>query len=288
MSIFTTDKFVPGQSFDMKDVLIQTTPVKTPFSTLLLNKTVKANAVNMEWIEEAINENAAVTLGEGADAPDRVDDTLAPLSNYCELIGATASVSNTAQNSSAIGVSDLLAKDVANKTKAIKLKIEDRLINGVKGFTAATKTYTTAGILNQIHADNKVSHTEFTEDKFLETIEKIYNAGASANMTCFLPAKMKLKLNGFTNFQHFAKDKMAGVDVDVYVTPYGNVTFVLTEKITDKLFITNPDYLELGELIPFHAQVEPVSGSKQSIYLEWQGGLKLLNAKAASSFEITS
>jgi hypothetical protein len=105
-------------------------------------------------------------------------------------------------------------------------------------------------------------------------------------MVCFLPARMKLELNGFTNFQHFAKDKMAGVDVDVYVSPFGNVTFVLTEKIKDKLFIVNPDYLELGELIPFHAQVEPVSGSKQSIYLEWQGGLKLLNAKAAASFSI--
>lgn len=286
MSLFTSDKFLTNQNLDLKEVLIQTTPIKTPFTTLLLGKTVKAEAVTMNWIEEAINENAVQTMAEGGDAPDRVDDTLSPMSNHCELLGATASVTNTAQNSNAVGFNDLLAKDVNNKTKAIKLSIENRLINGTKSYTSATKIYTTDGILAQINSANKVTHTSFTEAKFLETIATLYDAGASDNMICFLPASMKLLLNGFTQFQHFAKDNMAGVDVDRYVTPYGQARFILTEKINDKLFIVNPDYLELGELIPFHGQVEPVSGSKRSIYLEWQGGLKLLNSKAAASFEI--
>lgn len=115
--MFTSDKFVPGQSIDMKDVLIQTTPVLTPFTTLLLDKTVKAENVTLNWIEEAINESAAVTLGEGADAPAVVDDTLAPMTNYCELIGATATVSNTAQATTAKGISDLLAHEVVKKQK---------------------------------------------------------------------------------------------------------------------------------------------------------------------------
>ncbi|GGG16206.1 SU10 major capsid protein [Paenibacillus aceti] len=286
MNTFTTDNFVPGQNIDMKDVLIQTTPVKTPFTTLLLNKTVKATSPTMNWIEEAINEAAAVTLAESADAPDRVDDSLEPMSNFCELIGVTAAVSNTAQHSSAVGIGDLLAKDIANKTKAIKLAIEDRLINGVKGFESATKTYKTDGILEQINTANQVTNATFTETKFLETIEKMYNAGSGDNMLCYLPAQMKLKLNDFKNFQYFAKDSLAGVDVEEYVSPFGRVRFVLTEKITNKLFVVNPEYLELGILIPFHGQVEPVSGSKQSVYLETQFGLKLLNSKAAASFAI--
>lgn len=286
--MFTTDKFVAGQNIDLKDVLIQTTPVRTPFTTLLLGKTVKAEAVTMNWIEEAINENAVQTLGEGADAPNRVDDTLSPMSNYAELLGVTASVSNSAQASKAIGIGDLLAKDVANKTLALKLAIEDRLINGQKGFTSATKTYKTGGILEQINATNKVTNGTFTETKFLETIEKLYTAGANGEMVVFLPAQMKLKVNEFKNFQYFAKDKLAGVDVDVYTSAFGSVRFVLTEKIQNGLFIVNPSYLELGELIPVHGQVEPVSGSKQSIYIEWQGGLKLLNSKAAASFTISA
>jgi len=284
--MFTHDKFVEGQSYDLRKYLVEVTPIKTPFTNLLLGKSVKASNPVMNWITQEINENAAVTLPEGADAPNPVDDAATPFSNYTELIGATATVSNTAQYSSATGISNLLMTEVDRKSKALKLRIEDKLINGVKSYDSATKTYKTDGILAQIASDNKVTHTDFTEDKFLDTIEKLYDAGAGEDMVCYLPARMKLALNGFTQFQHFAKDKFAGVDVDVYVTPFGNVKFALTEKINNKLFIVNPGYLELGELIPFHAIVQPQSGSKQSIYLETQLGLKLLNPLAAASFAI--
>ena len=105
-------------------------------------KTVKAENATLNWIEEAINENAAVTLGEGADAPNPVDDTLTPCSNYCELVGATATVSNTAQATNAKGISDLLAHETVKKTKAMKIRMENILINGTKGYVSATKTFT--------------------------------------------------------------------------------------------------------------------------------------------------
>ncbi|WP_003545427.1 DUF5309 domain-containing protein [Desulfotomaculum nigrificans] len=284
--MFTSDKFVPGQSIDMKDVLIQTTPVLTPFTTLLLDKTVKAENVTLNWIEEAINESAAVTLGEGADAPAVVDDTLAPMTNYCELIGATATVSNTAQATTAKGISDLLAHEVVKKTKAMKMRMENILINGTKSYDATTKTYTTDGILAQIDPANQVTNTSFTKAKFEETVAKMYDAGVNDEMICFIPAQMKIALNGFNNVEFLARDMFQGFDTEKYVTPYGIITFVLSEKLQNKLFIVNPNYLELAELIPFHAVPQPVSGSKQSIYLETQFGLKLLNSKAAASFAI--
>lgn len=286
MSIFSTDKFVEGQSYDLRKYLVDVTPQKTPFTNLLLTKTVRADNPVVNWITVAINEDAAVTLAEGADAPTPADDTATPLSNYCELQGVTATVSNSAQYSSATGITDLLMTEVDRKTRSLKLKIENTLINGTKSYNSSTKTYTTDGILAQIHSGNKVTDAAFTETKFLDTIETIYNAGAGEDMVCFLPARMKLTLNGFHEFQWFAKDRMAGVDVDVYTSPFGNVNFALTEKITNKLFVVNPSYLELAELIPFHGIVQPVSGSKQSIYLETQYCLKLLNPKAAASFEI--
>src|SRR5690606_30944747 len=106
--MFTTEKFVEGQSYDLRKYLVDITPNKTPFTNLLLSKTVKADNPVMNWITVAINENAAVTMPEGGDAPNPVDDATTPLSNYCELIGATATVSNTAQYSSALGIADLL------------------------------------------------------------------------------------------------------------------------------------------------------------------------------------
>ncbi|MEA5023927.1 hypothetical protein SDC9_15175 [bioreactor metagenome] len=286
--MFTQDKFVTGQSIDMKDVLIQTTPILTPFTTLLLPKTVKAENATLNWIEEAINENAVVTMGEGGDAPSPVDDTLTPKSNYCQLVGATATVSNTAQYTNAKGISDLLAHEVVKKTKAMKIGMENILINGTKGYTSATKTYTTDGILAQINAANQVTNTTFTKAKFEEVVGKMYDAGVNDEMLCFIPASMKITLNGFNNVEFLARDMFLGFDTERYVTPYGIVTFVLSEKLNNKLFVVNPNYLELAELIPFHATPQPVSGSKQSIYLETQFGLKLLNSKAGASFAITA
>ncbi|OLS38337.1 hypothetical protein BTR22_05250 [Alkalihalophilus pseudofirmus] len=284
--MFTHDKFLEGQSVDLKDVLIQTTPIVTPFSTYLMNKAVRATAPSVSWIEESINLDSAVTQAEGGDAPAWIKDDAKMLDNYLEIFSATATVSNTAQASSATGVNDLLAKEVANKTKAIKMRIENQLINGAKGY--ANKTYSTGGILEQIHADHKLSGAEFNKETFEQLLGTLYHAGVNDNMTVFLPASMKSKVNTFEDVVFMARDKELGFDAELYSSVYGQVRFVLCEKVgANKLFVVNGDYLEMPTLIPFNGTKEPVSGSKQSIYLETQTGLKLLNQKAAASFEIT-
>ncbi len=285
--MFTVDDFVAGQVTDLKDVLINTTPVITPFSTLLLSKKVKASGPEVSWIEESINENSAKTIGEGGDAPNHEQDGAALLSNYLELFAATALVSNTSQASNAVGVSDLLAKDVAMKSQAIKLRIEEKCIHGIKSYVSTTKTWTTGGILEQVHTDNRVSGVALTPAKFEEMLEKMYNAGTNMNMICFLPARMKLDINGFAGVTFLAREKFLGFDADYYDSPFGQVSFVNTRKLTDSMFVVNPDYLEMPELIPFRATNEAVSGSKKSVYLETQVGIKLLNQKAAASFTIT-
>ena len=195
-------------------------------------------------------------------------------------------VSNTAQYSTATGIADLLNREVVKKMKSIKMRMEDKFINGTKSF--ANQTYTTAGILEQIDADNKVTSTSLTKAKFHDTAGKLYDAGVSDEMICFLPANMKAKINEFEDLTYMARDSFLGFDADVYATEFGDIRFVLCRNLVDKLFIVNPEYLELGVLIPFHATPENPSGSKQSIYLETQAGIKLLNPKAGASFEIQS
>ena len=102
---FTTENFVAGQSFDIKDTLILANPKVSAFSTFALSKTVPAKNPTVQWIEETINEASAVTMAEGGDNPTHVNDTAGLLDNYLELFGANAQVSNTAQASEAIGIS---------------------------------------------------------------------------------------------------------------------------------------------------------------------------------------
>ncbi|MGE7217147.1 SU10 major capsid protein [Priestia koreensis] len=283
--MFTSKDFAVGQNYDLKDVLVEVNKKQNPFVTFMMSKAKKATAPQVHWITEELGDSA-VTLAEGGDAPAFKKDTLAPRDNYLELFANTASVTNTAQYSSATGVSDLLAHEVDKKSKAIKRRIENKFLHGVKGYDAATQTYTTDGILNQIHADHRVV-SALTGESFEEMIGKLYDAGVSDNLLCFLPARMKKALNETGAVQFFARDKFLGFDIEEYITVFGTVRFALCEELgNNKMFVVNPDYLEMPILIPYHAQVEAVSGSKQSVFLETQAGINLLNDKAAASFQI--
>lgn len=271
---------------DMKDVLVEVNKKNNPFTTFLLSKTVKATAPIYSWTQEEIADSA-VTLAEGGDAPSYQKDAHKILQNYLEIFANTATVSNTAQASSHLGLSDLLAKEVDSKTKAIKRRIENKLIHGEGGFAGGV--YSTSGILEQTHVDHKLTGGAFDDVAFEGAVEKLYDAGVSDNMIAFLPASMKQKLVGSATIVHLAREKFMGFDADVYSSVFGTISFILTEEIgKNKMFIINPDYVELPTLIPFQGNVEPVSGSKQSVFLETQMGIALLNEKAAVSFEVTA
>lgn len=286
MALFTSKDFAVGQNYDLKDVLIEVNKKQNPFTTFLMSKSVKASAPQVHWITEEISDSA-VTLAEGGNAPEFQKDTLAPRDNYLELFANTATVTNTAQYSNAKGISDLLAHEVDKKSKAIKRRMENKFIHGTKGYDSATGTYTTDGVLAQINTDHKVTGAEITGDLFEEMISKLYDAGVSDNIIVFLPARLKKAINETGVVEHFAKDKFLGFDIDEYISVFGTVRFALAEGLgNNKMFAVNPDYLEMPTLIPFHAQVEAVSGSKQSVFMETQAGVNLLNDKAAASFEI--
>lgn len=272
---------------DMKDVFVEIGKKNNPWTTFLLSKAVKATAPLYGWVQESINDSA-VTMPEGGDAPAYVGDNKVPKQNFLELFGVQATVSNTAQASSIDGITDLLAKEVDSKTKSLKRRVEDKLLHGVGSYTTSTGTYNTAGILEQIDTTHKLTGAAFNDVEFEKMLEKLYDAGVSDNMVCFLPAAMKKELINSTSVVHLAREKWLEFDVDVYSTVFGTISFVLCEGLgTKTAFVVNPDYMELAVLIPVHGQVEPVSGSKQSIYIETQLGCVLLNERAASSFTVT-
>ncbi|WP_042346063.1 SU10 major capsid protein [Bacillus massiliigorillae] len=282
MTQFSSQDFVTGQNYDVKDVLIEVNKKQTPFTTFLLSKTSKATAPQVHWITEEIADSA-VSLAEGGDAPAFTKDTLKPLDNYLELFANTATVTNTAQYSTAKGISDLLAHEVEKKAQAIKRRMENKFIHGTKGYTAGT--YTTAGVLAQIDATNKVTGT--IADNLESVVEKLYDAGVSDNMLCFIPAKLKQELNKSETVTFLAREKFLGFDVEEYITAYGVVRFALCEALgNDTLFIINPDYVEMAELIPFHAEVQSANGSKQSVFLETQAGVQLLNPLAGAMLTV--
>lgn len=278
---------VEDKVVQLRDILVEVNKKQNPFTTFLLSKEVRATAPVYSFLQEEIADSA-VTLAEGGDAPKYTKDERKLKQIYLEIFANTATVSNTAQYSSHQAISDLLSKEVDSKTKAIKRRVENKLITGTGSYDASTGTYHASGILEQIDATHKLTGTEFTDVQFEQAIEKLYDAGVSDNMVAFLPASMKQKLIKSETVVHMAREKFLGFDADVYSTVFGQITFILTEEVgKNKMFIANPDFIEMPTLIPLHGQVEPVSGSKQSVYLETQCGIALLNERAGVSFEIT-
>ncbi|MGE8079248.1 SU10 major capsid protein [Peribacillus loiseleuriae] len=281
---FTTENFVPGQSFDIKDTLILANPKISAFSTFALGKAVPAKNPTVKWIEETINETSAVTMKEGGDSPNHVNDDADLMENYLELFGATAQVSNTAQASEAIGIEDLISKDMAAKTEAIKRRIEQKFLYGVKGFTAGK--YETAGIFNLVNSSNAIEDktASISPAMFEILISKVYDAGVSYNLVAFMNAHTKQMINQFANVTYLGKDKFQGMDTSVYSTAFGDVSFIDTPAMKTKdILILNPDFIETSVLIPFTGTVQGANGSKKSVYLETQLGIKLLNSKAAAT-----
>lgn len=284
--MFTTQNFVTGQVLDLKNELILANPKATPFTTFMMSKEVGAQSPVVSWIEETINDASATTIAEGGNAPAHENDSSALMENYLELFAAQALVSDTAAASNAVGISDLLSKDVAMKIESIKRRIENKLLYGMKAY--ANKKYETGGIFNQIHADNKVTNTDLTATKLEETLSKIYDAGVSYNMLAFCSAHMKNEINQLGAVTLLGRDETLGFDATVYSSAFGDITFVDVPMMNrDDLLIVNPDFLELATLIGFMGRPEPVSGSKQAVFLQTQLGGKLLNSKAAASFIIT-
>lgn len=291
--MYTSNNFAQYQSLDLSDEIKIINPQITPFTTFLLSngKTTKATSNIINWYEETLNTDAIHVSKEGADAPADVQDSTGLLSNYVELITGTAKVSNTAQASEIVGVTDLMAREVNKKLTLLKYFEEKELMLGVKAAATSSDGQKMNGLLNMIHADNVVNATgALTKAIFEAMLKKMYDSGTSDNMICFIDDTNKQAVNSFIDPRYMAKDNFIGFTCDRYHTDYGDVTFVLTPSLSGaKSFtVVNPDYLELKELHSAQAIDLAITGDSISKMVKWEGCLKLGNSKAASKIVFTA
>lgn len=290
--MYTSNNFAQYQSLDLSKEIAIINPQRTPFSSYLLQngKNTKATSNVINWYEETLNTTAIKTIKEGGDAPTEVEDTTGLLSNYTELVTGTAKVSNTAQASEAVGIDDLMAREVNKKLTLLKYAVEDRIMKGTKAAKTDTTGQTMNGLLNLVHADNVVSGTALTAPVFTSILKKMYDSGTSDNMICFIDDTSKQTINAFADVKYMAKDNFLGFTCDRYHTDYGDVTFVLAPSLsTAKSFVVvNPDYLELKELQPTQAIDLAITGDSMSKMVKWEGCIKLGNSKAAAKMVYTA
>jgi len=286
--MYTSDNFAQFQSLDLSKEIALINPQRTPFLSFLLQmgKTSKAESPIINWYEETLGSDAISTGIEGQDAPADKQDVTALLTNYTELLLGTAKVSCTAQASNIVGVNDLMARETTKKLTQLKYKLEDTIMTGTLAVKTGSVGQKMNGLLNQINASNVVTAvgSVVTKADFEAMIKKLYDAGTSDNMVCFISDTDKVAVNEFYGVQYFAKDLFLGFTCDKYHTEYGDVTFVLCPSLSGakSVVVVNPDYLELKELQPAQAVDLAITGDSISKMVKVEATLKLGNSKGAS------
>ncbi|WP_035290935.1 DUF5309 family protein [Clostridium sp. KNHs214] len=286
--MYTTENFAQYQSLDLGKEIAIINPQRTPFLSYLLqnNKSTKAISNVVNWYEETLNTSAIKTVMEGADAPAETEDSTALLDNYTQLFLGTAKVSCTAQSSEAVGIDDLMAREVSKKLTLLKYAMEDALIKGTKAKKTESVGQKMNGLINLINSSNVVNAVGSvpTETEFKKAMKIMYDCGTNDNMLCFIDDASKQAINAFANLQFMGKDNFLGFTCDRYHTDYGDITFVLTPALSGakSVLLVNPDYLELKELQKAQAVDLAITGDSIKKMVKWEGTLKLSNSKAGA------
>jgi hypothetical protein len=317
---YTSDTYLHADSIreSLSSVITDISPEETPFMSNIGRGT--ADGTYIEWLTDALGSasttNAAI---EGADldgaAAERVyTDATARvrLGNYTQISRKTVAVSGTHRATNNVA-GDELSYQVAKIGRELKRDMESILTSeqpAAAGAAPATARKT-AGFEAFIYTNTNISATSsvdptlsgttngypnagpvngtqraFTDVILKDVIQQIWTSGGTPKIVLLGPVN-KARASGFTGIADIRKEapgaKPATVigAVDVYVSDFGNVTFVPSRFSRERsaLFV-DPDYAEVAFLRPFALEEMAKTGDAEKRMLVVEYALKLSTEKA--------
>lgn len=256
MATTRTYDFPNAKRESLADVIYDISPTKTPFMSNVGRST--ADSTYEEWLTDALaNVDANNAVIEGADAVDSTIVDQARVGNYTQISTKTVAVSNTSNAVSTAGMKTKEAFELAKKSKELKRDMETILLanqaavagSGVAarklaGLPAWIKTNTTikgAAVAPTLSSGTSgypnaawtslTGATNFAEADLKATIQKVWTAGGEVSI-CMCGPVNKARASTFTgiatNRVNIDEPKQAMIlgAADVYVSDFGNVTFV--------------------------------------------------------------
>lgn len=299
-----------GNREDLSDVVWDVTPADTPLLSAI--KKNKATATNHEWLTDALTTAQANANLEG-DANTTAADPASRtrLGNYTQIMLKHSVVSHTQE---AVlkggGIKSEEAYQMTRRMRELKTDIEHALIgvsnakvggaegtaremasldtylaNGVAGteFAAATSANPTGDgtdVPNKGGGDRALSETIFAN-----TLENLYtNSGGNQNIMAIVPAAQKTVISSFTASSTryvTTDDKKLVASIDVYDGDFHTVKVVPDRFcIAGSVFLVDPEYLALSELIPTTSYDLAKTGSNKRKEIYWEGTLEVCDPNA--------
>jgi hypothetical protein len=260
---------------DLTDVIHNVDPYDTPFYSSAA-KTRASNTLH-EWQTDTLRASADNAHVEGDDTVAESRSATTRLNNQTQIFKNAVVVPDTDEGLNKAGRAGEMAYQIMKVAKEQKLDIEKALLaNNAKVAGNSTTARELAGMGAWLYTNTNFQSgnsgadptgdgtdartddgtpTAFSQTKFDSTMQSIWeNSGSGRSYTCLLSAfqmNVALGFDGNNNQRSTipaGQNKVVNV-VDVYVTPWGTVDFVMSrENRSRDVFILNMEYWKIPVL----------------------------------------
>lgn len=288
---------------DLADVIYNISPDATPF--LSKCKKVKASNTFTEWQTDKLRSSVVNAHIEGDDTAANAISPTVRLGNYTQIFKNAVIVSGTADAVDAAGRAKEMAYQVLKTSKEHKLDIEKALFDNqaraagaagtarrLAGAPAWIKTnvdMATAGTPANPTGDGTDARTDgtqlaFSQTRFNKVMQSVWEAGGDPDTVYLSSFQMNVALgfSGNNNQRNTVKKTEVAQLLDVYMTPWGQVQFVMSrENRSRDVFVMQSDKWHVATLRA--TKNEPLAKTGDSEKRQIVTELTLISANEAAS-----
>jgi len=292
---------------DLSDIIYDVSPEETPFYTSCAK--VKATNTYHEWQTDALRASAANAHIEGDDTTAEARSATTRLGNYTQIFKNAVVIPGTDDGLDKAGRGKEIAYQVLKIGKEQKLDIEKALFdNNARVAGNDTTARELAGVPSWLvtntefesntgadpTGDGTDARTDdstpvaFTQARFDGVMQSIWENGGTPD-TVYLSAFQMNAALGFTGMNNqrstvtaTRSSNMVVRDFDLYVTPWGNVTFKpVRENRSRDVFVMQSDHWAVGVLRATKNQALAKTGDNEKRQLVTELTLCAKNEKSS-------
>ena len=284
--------FLANEVVDLTDEIKLVSPTDTPLTTLLMGRgqVVPATDITVTWREKQLNTQRGTLKVEGSEAGNPIKSTRGSLSNLCQIMEKVTQVSGTAQALNPKGIGNSFQSEVNDRLIETKRDMEWYFLNGTKTAENDSTPRQMDGIMNLINSGKVIDATDktFSEDIILDSMQKMWDAGAQGEYYAFVNASVKRLVNSLlkdgVNVKVNIDESMAqvlGITVAKIQSDFGVINLVLNRHMaTDAFLAVDLDNVEIAELRGTFYEDLPKSGDYFKGHILNESTIKLLNSHA--------
>ena len=235
-----------GAVEEVSDIVTMVSPTKTPALTLFGSE--PTDNTMFQWQEDALAAVAVNAQVEGAAAVAASMDPTTMRSGYTQIFEKTVSVAGSARKRKMYGTTDEFARQMAKKTKEIKLDVEHALVGtaqaAVAGDGSTARKLTGVQVQNAAGAifANGGTARALTETILLAAGAAVYASGGEPTILMIKPTDSQIvaAMSAATGrLRDFGSMKKIVNVVDIYECPYGEYKVVLNRvmRASDALLL---------------------------------------------------